>query len=154
MHSLKLGSMLHFGCLWFSVMLSVCYRHVSLIRGEDYTYLWVEGQLFVGWVLSPIRELLITTKVCKPWLLPYDHHAMLILLVVHVSQLDRTIVASLLWKLASCPMMPWKLFLMEEAAMSVPAQGPDSEVHVVFSNGELHSTSGGQPMAIGIISKE
>lgn len=46
------------------------------------------------------------------------------------------------------------LILIEAALSLVPAQwhlSPESEVHGVFSNINLPSTSGGQPRAIGIV---
>ena len=39
-------TIVHFNWLWLSVVASVCCREVSLMRGEDYTYLWVSGQMF------------------------------------------------------------------------------------------------------------
>jgi hypothetical protein len=38
---------LNFDCLWFSVMVSVhCKEDVFLIRGDNYTDLWVFGEIF------------------------------------------------------------------------------------------------------------
>lgn len=60
--------------------------------------------LLVEKVLSSIREILITTKLCMPLLHPY---AMLVIVVVHRSHSwVRRSVASFLWKLACCPLVP------------------------------------------------
>lgn len=55
------------------------------------------------------------------------------------------LVACLLWKLIWCPLVPWKLLLMEESFRLVPAQGPlcsASEVQDIFNNRDLPLTSG------------
>ena len=47
MYPLGLGStILNFKGLWFSVMISLLPRGVSLMSGKDYSYLWVLKQIF------------------------------------------------------------------------------------------------------------
>lgn len=46
MYPLGLGSTTpHFDWLYFSVMIYLLQREISLTRGEDYIYLWVQAQI-------------------------------------------------------------------------------------------------------------
>lgn len=83
-----------------------------------------------------------TIKVCAPLLHP-EGYAVLVLDVVPRNHGEvRLLVASPLWKLA------WYLLVLREGAFrSVPAQDPlgsVSEVHAIFSNRSLPSSSGKQ----------
>lgn len=92
--------------------------------------------LLVEKVLSSIREILVTTKLCMPLLHPY---ALLVIVVAHRSHSwIRLLAASFLWKLACCPLVSWKLVVREQAYRSVLAHRP-----CVWSNKYLSSTSGG-----------
>ena len=106
----------------------------------------------VEWVLSSVRELLVITKECVPLLNLYCA-----LLVVDVVQRHHSwvglLVAFLLWKTSWHLLVPWKLVLRKGAWKSVPAQetlGLVSEVHSVFSNWDLSSTSEGWLMETAI----
>lgn len=98
-------------------------------------------------ILSPSRGSLVTTKIFMPLLHHQSYSAVLVIVVVHSCHgWVGLLVASLLRKLAWCPLVPWKLVFREGASGSVPAQrplDPVSEVRSGFSNRGLPSASGG-----------
>lgn len=94
-------------------------------------------------ILSPFRELLVTTKVCMPLLQPSDYCAMLVVTVVHIDQSwVRLLVASLwkpvcaLWYLKAGPQGGSIHFSSTQEPLR-----PVSDVHGVFSNMDVPSTS-------------
>ena len=57
--------------------------------------------------LSPIKKLLVTTKVLVALLRLQDYHAMWIIFVVHNHSVKaRLLISSLLWKLVRCLLLP------------------------------------------------
>lgn len=99
----------------------------------------------VEWVFDPSRELLLIASVCTPLPHPQDFFAILVIAVVQrCPSWVGLLVASFLWKLTECFPVPQKLVLREDAFKTVPAQGPlgpVSDVHSIFSNRDLLSTS-------------
>lgn len=130
---------------WLWVLLQEIWDH-----GLHLARFPVPGTIFLLLTI-PIRELLITAKVCVLLLHPSGYCAMLFIVVVHKHHSRRgLLVDSLVWLIVWCVQVPWKSVLREETFRSVQAQrslGPASEIHTVFSNKDLTSTSMGQPRA-------
>lgn len=86
---------------WWLQILSHFY---NLLSAEQLARFPVPGIIFFERVLSPTRELSVTTKVCTPLLHPQGCCAMLVLAVVHrchsLGHKVGLLVTSLLWKLA------------------------------------------------------